>query len=260
VTYPQQPGQYPGQQPGQYPGPDSGGVPAQYPGTGPDGMPAQQYPGTGPDGMPAQQYPGTGPGGMPAQPYPGGGMPQYPGAPGAMPPYPAGGYGQDQQRPSGGTAITAGVLACLGAVWAIIAALINVSTLDAISGSSIAWVVWMQIIVMVIEVLTLAPGAVMLFRRMAIGRWLIAAGCALHIIQGIVAIAAIDSSGLLDGSDDSAAVAGGSAVGGIVVLLPAIATLVLVLVPLTAKWCAWGKPAAVTAQPTFNQQPPQQQW
>jgi hypothetical protein len=224
VTYPQQPEQYPG--PGGTPTPGPGGMPA--PGTGPEGMAA---PWTG--GMPA---PGTGPGGPPAQPASMGF--------GQMPAYPAGaGYGAPpRQKPSGGTAITAGVLAIVGAVWALGSAVIN----------------WMQVIVMAIEVLTLTPGAIMLFRRMSLGRWLILVGCVLHILQGAVAIAVIDTSGVLTSTGNNPAVVGGTVVGGLIVLLPAIATLVLVLVPLTARWCAWRPTASLPTPPPGYGQPPQQ--
>ncbi|MGH3437778.1 MAG: hypothetical protein ACRDRN_15080 [Sciscionella sp.] len=221
MTYPQQPGQYPGQQP------DRGAF----------GQPGGYGPQPG-------QYPGSG--GFPQAPPP----PAYPGYPG--------GADLANQRPSGGTAITAGVLAILGAVWAIILGIVDFSVAPA-AGQSIAWVVWLQAIVYVIEFFTLLPGAIMLFMRKSLGRWLIVVGCAAHIVQGIVAFIGVVLIANAFNNQSSAFV-GGGVVGILVVLLPAIATLILALVPLTGRWVAWGSrpaPAAQTAPYQPGPYPPQ---
>jgi hypothetical protein len=240
-------------QPGQYPDPTSGGFPAQSGGTpaAPQGAPAYQA-----APYPEPAYPT---GGYPAAGYPTAGYPQSGGFP--------------AQPPSGGTAITAGVLAILGALWAIAMAGINFTAISEINDGSIPasvnWVIWMQAVVAIFEVLTLGPGAILLFMRKPVGRWLVIAGCALHITQGIVAAVGLLSSGVLsadNSSSDSSTYRASFAVGGIfgliVVLIPAIATLILASVPLTGKWCAWGKqPANVqsySVQPPYGTQPPQQ--
>lgn len=186
-----------------------------------------------------EQYPGSAPGGMPAQYGPGPSMPPAP-----MSPYP-GGIDPVTSKPSGGTAITAAILALLGAVWAIIAGLEDFNDFNALDGTQFAWVVKMQAIVFALELITLAPGAILLFMRRPAGRWLIAVGSAAHIIQGIVAVVGIEGSGAIGSTQLSGEAVGSSVVGLLVVLIPAIATLVLVLVPLTGRWCAWrtGRPA-----------------
>lgn len=229
MTYPQQPEQYPGQ-PGQYPG-----QPGQYP----------AQPG---------QYQGQVPGGMPPQYGQYGQMPPMP----QMSPYPVGNDQSMMSPPSGGTAITAGVLAILGALWAIVTAIVNLSIAGQAGGSPIAWVVWMQGIAFAVEVLTLGPGSIMLLTRRSAGQWLVAIGCALHIVQGIVGVIAIVSIGHVGSVQLSGpAMVGGTFVGTVLVLLPAIATLILVLLPQTGRWCAWRRrPAA----PIAYAPPPQQQW
>lgn len=155
------------------------------------------------------------------------------------------------QPPSGGTAITAGVLGILGAVWAIIATIVNLSALSQvgsqIGGSPLGWVLDMQTAVFIIELLTLGPGSIMLLVRQAAGRGLVAFGAAIHILQGIVVFAVLltYSSGNSIGVTNGAFV-GGGVIGLLIVLIPAIATLTLALVPLTGRWCAWRTPYGIT--------------
>lgn len=182
--------------------------------------------------------------------YPQSQPPQYPSYPGN---YPGGGIDQSTKPPSGGTAITAGVLAALGAVWGAYAGISNLAaTSDA--ADETAWIVWMQGIVFLVELVTLGPGAILMFLRKPVGRWLTAGGSALHIIQGVVALIGITSL-VSDHISNSAAFLGAGAVGLVIVLLPAIATLVLALVPLTGRWLAWGS-ARSPQQPPQMQQPP----
>lgn len=167
-----------------------------------------------------------------------------------MPAYPQGyGSGMPIQAPSGGTAITAGVLGILGAVWAIIAALANVDAISAASGLSIAWVIDMQIVAFVIELLTLGPGSIMLLMRRMGGRWLVAFGCAIHILQGIIAVIAFlnFTTGAVQSGVSTGVFVGGDVLYELIVLAPAVATLVLVLVPLTGRWCAWRIQRVATA-------------
>lgn len=173
----------------------------------------------------------------------------YPG----MPQYPAGGYPASVQAPSGGTAITAGVLAILGAVWAIIAAILNVSATSALAGSSLLGWVWVQVIVFVIELFTLGPGAILLLTRRPQGRVLIAIGCVLHILQGIVGAVIIlgDTGTTLSGGANSAMI-GGGVIGVFIALAPAIATLILVSVPLTGRWVGWRTAQLPNANPEWN--------
>ena len=174
---------------------------------------------------------------------------QYPPAP---PPYPGGQY-PVQQPPSGGTAITAGVLAVLGALWGVFSGVLNFGAVDEVI-DDLKWIVVLQATVYVIEFATLLPGAILLFLRKPAGRWLVATGSALHILQGVIALSVLASDDRFTSNLDGPAAVGGGIGGLLVVLSPAIATLVLALVPLTGRWCAWG------TQPPAPQGPPPQQW
>lgn len=214
--------------------------------------------------------------------------------------YPAAPYGNAYvvpQTPSGGTAITAGVLGALGAlaaIWMTFAYFIAASTFTNLANDPdmtgvphIAWAFWTTGIVAVLEVFTLGIGSVLLFVRKSAGRWLVTVGCILHILVGIVVVIAFASIGSaaadLRDSDASAMTSGYSVMMG-VALIPAIATLILVLLKPTARWLAWGKqpqaaaavaygapapgvpqPGVIQQQPYGTppggmQQPPQQRW
>lgn len=230
MTNPQEPGQYPGGMPGA----TSGGDPAQ------------------PDWTPLS--PGT-----PDSPS---GMPPYPTMPYPSAAYPMAGF--PVLAPSGGTAITAGVLAALGALWAILMCAVNFGTASAISmnpaTSPVVWVVWMQGSVGVIELVTLGAGSIMLFMRKSVARWLVAGGSAVHILQGIIGFSGLLAAGLIgSGRVSSGAMFGGSIFGVVSVLSPAIATLILVLLPQTARWCEWGRqPAGMVPYGTMPPGMPQQ--
>src|SRR5699024_3687796 len=151
--------------------------------------------------------------------------------------------------PSKGTTIATAILAVLGALWAIIQTIgsfTQVSSNSAELPELLNWLPWMQAIAFTVEVLTLGAGAVLLFMRKSLGRWLVTAGAAVHIIQGIVSVIAIvnspafTESGLTE-SEQSVAV-GAGIVGLIIGLLPALATLILALLPPTGRWLNWTAP------------------
>ncbi|GAA1978052.1 hypothetical protein [Amycolatopsis minnesotensis] len=173
---------------------------------------------------------------------------QYPAAP---PPYPGGGSSLGEKPPNGGAAITAGVLACIGAVFGLIRALGDFSSLsdrglDVLS--DFKWVVWLEAITSVAEIVTLLPGGILLFLRKPIGRWLVVAGSAVRIVTAVVVysqlMSLVNNASVLAGP----ASAGRNAGMLIAVLSPAIATLVLGLLPVTGRWCAWGKKTAQGTQ------------
>lgn len=220
MSYPQQPGQYP-QQPGPY----------------------QQQPG-------AYQPPQPGP--YPQQPGPYPQMPPYPY------PYPAyQGSNDPMRQPSKGTAVAAGVLAILGTLWALIFAIANFAATAELSTTAYAgleWLGWTQASAYLIEVVTLGPGAILLFLRNDIGRWLVVGGTVVHILQGL--LGGITVLAYSDRAVPSAEISGG-AVGAFVVLSPAIATIILALLPPTTRWLRWNR----APQPVPPQQPmPPQQW
>ena len=187
-----------------------------------------------------------------------------------------------------------GALGALAAIWMTFAYFIAASTFTNLANDPdmtgvphIAWAFWTTGIVAVLEVFTLGIGSVLLFVRKSAGRWLVTVGCILHILVGIVVVIAFASIGSaaadLRDSDASAMTSGYSVMMG-VALIPAIATLILVLLKPTARWLAWGKqpqaaaavaygapapgvpqPGVIQQQPYGTppggmQQPPQQRW
>ncbi|WP_153029208.1 hypothetical protein [Amycolatopsis sp. YIM 10] len=215
----------------QYPqNPNSGGYPAQNPGG---------YPGQGPGsgGFPA---PGPNSGGYPAQPYPQA-PPAYPG--GAMP----------APKPSGGTAITAGVLAVLGALWAMFSTVASIIVLSEYS-SSLPAMSFIGIGLVGIEALLLLVGGILMFMKKPAGRWLVIAGCALVLVSAVLSI--VNTSMIAAEFGGSGALVGTSAGLVIIVSLPAIATLVLAAVPPTARYLAQGKaPQQPMGAPGYPQSP-----
>lgn len=199
----------------------------------------------------------------PPQPgqYPGSGaFPQSPGQYPAMPPmpqYPGAGGQQAGLPPSGGTAITAGVLAVLGFLWATYCAIVAFSGMGGLADNSLAWVVWLSAIGYVLELLLLGPGSILLFIRKPAGRWMVVIGCLLHIVLVTVTIIGTLSQAA-NALGNTGAVAAVGGIAGFIVLVPAIATLVLALVPLTGRWIAWGSqpPAPSYGQPPNYGPPP----
>lgn len=198
------------------------------------------------------QQPGDQPGHYPQQPgYPQqSGYPQqpgqYPAPPPPMAPFP-GGNDVHQQPPSKGTTIAAAVLAVLGAIWALFGTISSLAAVGA-TGPGSELVMLTQAIAYPIEILTLGIGAALLFMRRDLGRWLVVAGSVVHIIMSIIAVfgmlSAIDPSSELGG-----AAAGFGVVGLLIVLAPAIATIILALLPPTGRWLSWTPPNRQQAVP-----------
>lgn len=205
-------------------------------------------------GFPGQprypQQPGY-PQGYPAQPVYQQGYPQPGGYPG-MAPMPA-------AAPSGGTAITAGVLAALGALAGLgsgIVALIGLAAIKTDSGLShgadLGGGVYALLIVgslaSIVFGAVLLTGAVMLFQRKMLGRWLVVGGCALAIVSNVIGFAV-----------RSAATTGYPGYGGLAALpllgmVFPITTIVLIMLPSTTAWIQ-AKRNAVAPQ-YFPQYPP----
>ncbi|MGW4098542.1 hypothetical protein [Mycobacterium sp. NPDC004974] len=120
--------------------------------------------------------------GQPQQP----GFPQQPGYPGGQPP-----YALASGEPSGATGMIAATLAGLGGVLGVGAGAVAVFGLVAIgslrhaSGGTYALMV-VSMLLSIIFGLTLLVGAVLLFQRKMIGRWLVVGGCAVAILGGLV--------------------------------------------------------------------------
>jgi hypothetical protein len=178
--------------------------------------------------MTYQQYPGTG--GYPAQ---------YPGSP---PP------------PSGGTAITAGVLAILGGIWHVISLIGMVVIL---SRGGVTMFVIVNGVLSAIIAGCLIAGGILLFMKKPAGRMSTVLGSGLAILTYVLAAVLVLVAAGSDGSG-TAETAGIAVGGGVTVLIfsaPAIATLVLALVKPTARWVGRAEPVAPLTPPGY---PPQQ--
>ena len=186
--------------------------------------------------------------------------PQYP-QPGAYPAPPT-----TPAQPSGGTAITAGVLAALGGLlslgvtavslfFLIVIASIgsnfdrsDLELLDSIFGflaiGMVATVIIGLVLGMVLSALLIA-GAVLLFRRKMLGRWLVVSGCAVAIVSNLMTFVFTTAVTSADWTSPESAV---SAVVGLAFPIP---TMVLVLLPSTTAWIQ----AERVAPPYFPQYP-----
>lgn len=176
------------------------------------------------------------------QPYPQ--QQPYPAAPqpyGAPPP-PA-------SSPSGATGIIAGVLAALGGAANLVGGLLMVFGLAAIASESTAgtdnpYFTGLVAITMlnVVAGVILSVGAVLLFQRKAVSRWIVVAGCAVSIVSTMISLGLPDTLGEYEYTGKGTDVFG--------VIFP-IATIVLTLVPSTAAWIR-------AKQAPLPQYPPQQ--
>ncbi|MEV6274660.1 hypothetical protein [Nocardia sp. NPDC051832] len=178
----------------------------------------------------------------------------YPQNPGGYQPYgPTQGW---EPAPGGGTAIAAGVLAALGAVAQLLA------------GGAVLWLAFatsellgddeeFAAFILVgagISLLTavlLGVGSVTLFLRKAIGRILIAVACGIHILAQIASM--VITAAVVSGFSDDDLVSTG--IGGVIGIVFPIATLILVLLPPTARWLAY-RPSEVAYPPYGPAYPP----
>ncbi|MEU8895101.1 hypothetical protein [Nocardia sp. NPDC048505] len=182
----------------------------------------------------------------------------YPQYPGQYEPY-AGGYAMPAAAPSGGTAITAGVLACIGAVFQLIGGFANFFTSSQISSldtggdleSGFTTLTMITGAVAILSALLLGVGAVMLFTRRPVGRILIAAGCGLVIVMQILSNVLLAT--MFADIDDDGSIMAIAGVSALISLIFPVITMVLALLPSTARWAAY-QPAAA-GQPMGYQQP-----
>jgi hypothetical protein len=200
--------------------------PPQYPGQ--PHYPGQQpYPGQPPQ-VPSGQFP--------AQPYP-----QAPYPSGPLPP----------QKPSGGTAITAGVLAVLGGLLFL---LFTVATI--IGLANLRSVLPIQVIGLVeyaVVAGTLLPGGILLFLKKPAGRMLTIIGCGISIV-GIAVNLVLVFTGV---GEIGTGFGRGVVLGALLVIVPAVATLVLAIVKPTARWCGVGEPQVIHSGISPYPGPPQ---
>ncbi|GED96844.1 hypothetical protein [Gordonia crocea] len=176
--------------------------------------------------------------GYPAPGYP---MPGYPapGMPAAYDPYvaaygPMGPYG----APSGGTAITAIVLAYLGVAAGVVGMITSIVglSLGTVSGAHrLPVFYWASAIFDLIPITLLAIGATMMIRRRQAGRILVVAGCAVTLLAGVVGGVV---TGVLAGTGGNQAGAYliGVVIGAVLAMIPPVVTVVLALLPATLRW------------------------
>ncbi|OZM73609.1 hypothetical protein CFN78_08760 [Amycolatopsis antarctica] len=153
-----------------------------------------------------------------------------------MPNHPA--HAMPPQRESGVTAIIAGVLAVVGGLFHLLGIFLQFADADVIFDEVYGVVAFISNIVLV---LTLLPGAVLLFTRKPAGRLLVMGGAAfavVYFVGGLVwgLASTLPSTSLT--SSQAGAVAGATGTILLVFMVPAIATFVLAIVPPTVRWIA----------------------
>lgn len=163
--------------------------------------------------------------------------PQYPGQPYPQAPYPTGPL--PPQKPSGATAITAGVLAVLGGVLFLLFTVLAVFVL--INAEVFVALAVIGLVEYLLIAATLLPGGILLFLHKPAGRMLAVVGSGIAILSIIVNFVLR----LTDIGEIDQAFGVGLAGGVLVVVAPAVATMVLALVKPTARWCGIGQPQII---------------
>ncbi|MFE0022916.1 hypothetical protein [Amycolatopsis sp. NPDC059021] len=149
---------------------------------------------------------------------------QQPGYPGAV-----------VRPPNGGTAIAAATLALLCLPWTWWGLYQNIAFL--LNGPEYPYSLSLilHVTACVLELAALAAGAVLLFLRSPAGRWLVFAGAALIILQAVASVVVFS---LLIGEFRETDGAFTYLVAGPVMVFPAVAVLLLAVLPATGQWCA----------------------
>ncbi|WP_410580464.1 hypothetical protein [Amycolatopsis sp. lyj-108] len=178
---------------------------------------------------------------------------QYPPQGGYPPP---GAYPQQgmARQPSGATGMIAGILAILGGLWFLAGLAFHVIELV---DFTVSFLVIGAVLDFLSAALLLSGGILLLLRKKA-GRVLtvIGAGATILLVASIFLMEAIGSHFFFSYSGVTSHFGVGLLL--IVVPIPAIATLVLALIPPTARWLAAKKqPALAGPPPNFGYPPPQ---
>ncbi|MGH3491733.1 MAG: hypothetical protein ACRDRL_29635 [Sciscionella sp.] len=168
----------------------------------------------------------------------------YPPPPGypPMPSHP--GQLDAEAKPTGGTAIAAAVLAVLGALAGLVLLFFGIAGLVALAQpdtpANATPPVIIGFVLALFMVVLLGVGSILLFLRKRAGQLMVAAGSALTLL-GIVVLAIIELgiTSRYSTADAAAAVLGVGIVYLIMFGLPALATLILVLVPPTTHYVRW---------------------
>ena len=173
-------------------------------------------------------------------------------------------------RPSGGTALTAAGLAIPGGIFSLIVGISAISGIGAVGSDAPGEAVTALYIALIggwLSALTLLFGAGLIFGGKQLGRYLVIVGCAVVVISLIIVSAMLGSqiSDLMSSqyNDNSGGVGVGAAIGiAVVYSIPALATLILAIVPLSGRYLDYrssGGAGMISPVQGFGYQPPQQQ-
>lgn len=173
-------------------------------------------------------------------------------------------------RPSGGTALTAAGLAIPGGIFSLIAGIAAIGGVQAIDSTTPGQAVtgiYLALIGGFVSALALLVGAGLIFGGKPAGRWLVVLGCVI-VFACWITISAMIGTSLSDLASDpnvriNAGAATGGAIGvGFIYSIPAIATFILAIVPLSGRYLAYrssgGASSVITPVQNFGYQAPQQ--
>jgi hypothetical protein len=181
----------------------------------------------------------------PPPPRPGQHYPQFSAYPGAFGPAAVRG-------PAGRAAIASAVLAIEGAVFALVLMFFDFDLMKLLRLTDYAWVSWLLLAVCLIELCTLLPGGILVLARRTAGRWLIVVGCLVHLVLGILSLVSASSvHGRASGLELRTS-SGLTTIDLLAALLPAILTMIFVLLPVTTAWLTWRDPSPIYGQPPFH--------
>jgi hypothetical protein len=187
--------------------------------------------------------------------------PSYPAA------YPSG--GDSGYRPSGGTALTAAGLAIPGGLFSLWIGIVAIAGVGQVSNGTGKAALVIAVVAGLLSGIALLLGAGLIMGGKPVGRWLVVLGCAVVVIA-LVVVAALLGSNLsaIASANGDTNITSGTATGTAIVFalfysIPAIATLILAIVPLSGRYLAYrstgGASQVVSPGPQFGFQPPQQQ-
>jgi hypothetical protein len=176
-------------------------------------------------------------------------------------------------RPSGGTALTAAGLAIPGGIVSLIFGIGAISGVQALSSDvpgDVTAGIYIALIGGFLSALALLVGAGLIFGGKPPGRWLVVAGCVI-VIACLITVSAMIGNRISDvlasnsdyANSNGAAAATGTAIGvAVLYSIPAIATFVLAIVPVSGRYLAFrsgGSSGVITPAQNFGYQAPQQQ-
>ncbi|MFT3716054.1 MAG: hypothetical protein QM774_08950 [Gordonia sp. (in: high G+C Gram-positive bacteria)] len=140
---------------------------------------------------------------------------------------------------SGATAKAVGVLALLGVVHMLVLIATALGSEPAGVPTGYQHLDTLQVVAGLVTLVFLGAGGILVFLRKQAGRYLVMAGCLLHLVAWIVRFVFIKK--MVDdlvGDDLSPAFAGGMGIGFVLTLAFPIVTLGLALAPATTRWFA----------------------